>query len=80
MRRLNREEYRNTIRDLLQVDYQPEDFPTDEVGYGFDNLGDVLSLSPMLMKKFVASAEEIVKKSDCSRIGGQTGQQADAGR
>ncbi len=63
IRRLNREEYRNTIRDLLFVDYQPEDFPNDEVGYGFDNIGDVLSLSPMLMEKFIAAADEIVKKA-----------------
>ena len=46
-RRLNRAEYNNTIRDLVGVDFQPaEDFPSDEVGYGFDNIGDVLSLSP----------------------------------
>ncbi|MDB6151948.1 MAG: Protein of unknown function (DUF1587)/Protein of unknown function (DUF1592)/Protein of unknown [Chthoniobacteraceae bacterium] len=63
LRRLNREEYRNTIRDLLNVDFLPEDFPNDEVGYGFDNIGDVLSLSPMLMEKFVAAADEIVKKA-----------------
>ena len=63
VRRLNRDEYRNTIRDLLRVDYSPEDFPNDEVGYGFDNIGDVLSLSPMLMEKFLAAAEEIAQKA-----------------
>ena len=42
LRRLNRSEYNNTIRDLFGVDYQPAaDFPNDEVGYGFDNIGDV---------------------------------------
>ncbi len=63
IRRLNREEYRHTIRELLGVDYSPEDFPTDEVGYGFNNIGDVLSLSPMLMEKYLAAAEEIVRKA-----------------
>ena len=63
IRRLNREEYKNTVRDLLGVKYEPEDFPNDEVGYGFDNIGDVLSLSPMLMEKFVAAAAEIAGKA-----------------
>ena len=63
IRRLNREEYRNTIRDLLKVDFYPEDFPNDEVGYGFDNIGDVLSLSPMLMEKYLAAAETVARKA-----------------
>ncbi len=63
IRRLNREEYRNTIRDLLHVDFQPDDFPNDEVGYGFDNIADVLSLPPLLMEKFLAAAEEITSKA-----------------
>ncbi len=63
IRRLNKEEYKNTIRDLLGVHFEPEDFPNDEVGYGFDNIGDVLSLPPMLMEKYLAAAEEIVQKA-----------------
>ncbi|HET6409685.1 MAG TPA: DUF1587 domain-containing protein, partial [Chthoniobacteraceae bacterium] len=63
LRRLNKDEYRRTIHDLLKVDYQPEDFPNDEVGYGFNNIGDVLSLSPLLMEKYLAAAEEIAKKA-----------------
>jgi hypothetical protein len=63
IRRLNREEYKNTIRDLMGVDFEPEDFPNDEVGYGFDNIGDVLSLPPMLMEKYIAAADEIVHKA-----------------
>jgi hypothetical protein len=60
MRRLNRVEYRNTIRDLVGHDYQPAaDFPGDDVGYGFDNIGDVLSLPPLLMEKYLAAAAEI---------------------
>lgn len=59
-RRLNRVEYNNTIRDLLAVDLRPaNDFPTDDEGYGFDNIGDVLSLSPVLMEKYLSAAEKI---------------------
>ena len=57
-RRLNRAEYNNTIRDLLGVDFRPaEDFPQDDSGYGFDNIGDVLTLSPLLMEKYLSAAE-----------------------
>ncbi len=42
--RLNREEYSNTVRDLLGVDFAAdEEFPADDSGYGFDNIGDVLT-------------------------------------
>jgi hypothetical protein len=59
-RRLNRAEYNNTVRDLLGVDFRPaDDFPQDDSGYGFDNIGDVLSLSPVLMEKYLAAAEKI---------------------
>ena len=61
-RRLNRAEYNNTVRDLLGVSVRPADeFPTDDSGYGFDNIGDVLSLSPMLMEKYMAAAKEVSK-------------------
>jgi hypothetical protein len=64
MRRLNRTEYNNTIRDLVGVDFKPaNDFPADDVGYGFDNIGDVLSLSPVLMERYLAAAERIVKEA-----------------
>ena len=59
-RRLNRAEYNNTIRDLLGVALRPaDDFPVDDSGYGFDNIGDVLSLSPMLMEKYLSAARKI---------------------
>ena len=58
VRRLNRSEYNNTIRDLFGLDLRPADrFPSDEVGAGFDNNGDVLSLSPMLIEKLIEAAE-----------------------
>ncbi|MFT4589140.1 MAG: hypothetical protein ACI9VS_001382 [Candidatus Binatia bacterium] len=64
IRRLNRAEYNNTIRDLVGVDFKPaKDFPVDEVGYGFDNIGDVLSLSPILMEKYLAAAEQVATKA-----------------
>ncbi len=64
LRRLNASEYRNTIRDLVGVDYKPaENFPADDVGYGFDNIGDVLTLPPLLMEKYVFAAEEISEKA-----------------
>jgi len=60
IRRLNRTEYKNTIRDLMGVNYEPADqFPGDDVGYGFDNIADVLSLPPILMEKYLQAAEEI---------------------
>jgi hypothetical protein len=62
VRRLNRAEYNNTIRDLLAVDTRPaDDFPHDDSGYGFDNIGDVLSLSPVLMERYVIAAERIAR-------------------
>jgi mono/diheme cytochrome c family protein len=55
--RLNRTEYDRAIRDLLDVDFRPaDDFPADDSGHGFDNISDVLSLSPMLLEKYVAAA------------------------
>lgn len=64
IRRLNRAEYNNTIRDLLGVDFEPaKDFPSDDVGYGFDNIGDVLSLPPLLMEKYLNAAEAIAEKA-----------------
>jgi len=64
IRRLNRAEYNNTIRDLVGVDFHPaDDFPSDDVGYGFDNIGDVLTLPPILMEKYLAAAESIAKRA-----------------
>src|SRR5438874_5348640 len=64
IRRLNRVEYNNTIRDLVGVDFQPaDDFPADDSGYGFDNIGDVLSLPPVLLEKYLAAAQKILNKA-----------------
>src|SRR5688572_6321218 len=62
VRRLNRVEYRNTVKDLLDVDYNTDhEFPPDDTGFGFDNIGDALTTSPMLMEKYVAAAQTIIK-------------------
>jgi len=63
-RRLNRAEYSNTIRDLLGVDFRAErDFPSDDSGHGFDNIGDVLTISPILMEKYLTAAERIAARA-----------------
>jgi hypothetical protein len=62
--RLNRDEYRNTLRDLLGIDpavYDiAEDLPQDDVGYGFDNIADVLTVSPLHMEAYLDAAERAV--------------------
>ncbi|MCU0719875.1 MAG: DUF1592 domain-containing protein, partial [Pirellula sp.] len=64
IRRLNRTEYANTIRDLMGIDFNADVvFPPDDTGFGFDNIGDALSLSPMLVEKYLAAATEIVDRS-----------------
>jgi hypothetical protein len=63
-RRLNRTEFNNTVRDLVYVDFNAgDDFPSDEVGYGFDNIGDVLSLPPILMERYLAASDSIMKRA-----------------
>jgi cytochrome c5 len=64
LRRLNRVEYRNTIRDLMGIDFDTSDeFPADDSGYGFDNVGDALSVSPLLMEKYLNAADAIVTRA-----------------
>ncbi len=58
LRRLNRLEYGNAVRALLGVHLRLErDLPPDDAGYGFDTIGDVLSLPPMLLEKYLDAAE-----------------------
>jgi len=64
IRRLNRVEYRYTVEDLLGARFPVEDhFPPDDAGYGFENVGDVLSLSPLLMEKYLEAARLIVEEA-----------------
>ena len=61
VRRLNRVDYRNTVRELTGVDYDTQkEFPADDTGHGFDNIGDVLTISPMLLEKYLDAAQNIV--------------------
>lgn len=58
--RLNRAEYSNAVRDLLALDIQPGSrLPVDDGGYGFDNIGDVLSMSPMLIERYMSTARMV---------------------
>lgn len=60
MRRLNRVEYQHTVQDLLRIRYNPaDDFPPDDTGYGYDTIGEVLSLSPIMLEKYADAAERI---------------------
>ncbi|MBK7404651.1 MAG: DUF1592 domain-containing protein [Phycisphaerales bacterium] len=63
--RLNKPEYRNTLRDLLGIDPSRVDLaaelPADDTGYGFDNIADVLSMSPMQMELYLDAAERAVE-------------------
>jgi len=65
VRRLNREEYRNSIRDLVgDVKVDPAaDLPPDDTGYGFDTIGDVLSMSPSLLEKYVIAADRVLSEA-----------------
>ncbi len=64
IRRLNRVEYRNTIRDLTGFDFNvEEELPTDDTGYGFDTIGDVLTMSPLLLEKYIRAAEKITAEA-----------------
>ena len=58
--RLNRAEYRNAVRDLLGLDLDhARDLPADDSGYGFDNIGDVLTVSPLHVEKYVSAARRV---------------------
>jgi mono/diheme cytochrome c family protein len=64
VRRLYRVEYKNTIHDLIGVDYDASsEFPSDDTGHGFDNNGDVLTLSPLLLEKYLIAANAIVSRA-----------------
>jgi len=63
-RRLNRTEYNNTVRDLLDVDFNAsENFPADDIGHGFDNIGDVLSVSPVHLERYLDAADGIAERA-----------------
>ncbi len=60
LHRLNRAEYANAIRDLLALEVDvAELLPADDIGYGFDNIGDVLTVSPLLLERYLSAASKI---------------------
>ena len=60
IRRLNRTEYANAVRDLLQLDFPYADqLPQDTVAAGFDNIGDALSMSPLLLETYLKVARRV---------------------
>jgi mono/diheme cytochrome c family protein len=60
LHRLNRTEYGNAVRDLLALEIDvAELLPADDIGYGFDNIGDVLQVSPVLMERYLSAARRI---------------------
>ncbi|MBX3468363.1 MAG: DUF1592 domain-containing protein [Planctomycetes bacterium] len=62
LRRLNRAEYDHTVQDMLRVDLAPaRAFPDDDVGYGFDTIGDVLAIPPLLLEKYLAAGEAVAR-------------------
>lgn len=64
LRRMNRAEYDNTIRDLVGVDFQPsEKFPEDPPAGGFDNIGQALTMSPMQVELYYAAARQILDRA-----------------
>lgn len=64
VRRLSRTEYRHAARDLFGVGCDAADaFPADDLGYGFDNIGDALSTSTLHVEKYLAAAEEIARRT-----------------
>jgi hypothetical protein len=63
LRRLNRAEYQNTVRDLFGMELVlTDDFPADDTAHGFDNVAEGLSLSPLLMEKYLAAAERALAR------------------
>ena len=64
IRRLNRQEYNNTIRDLTGLDLHLADgFPPDEIGFGYDNVGSALNISPVHVEKYLDAAESALRKA-----------------
>ncbi len=64
IRRLNRQEYNNTIRDLLGLDLHLADsFPPDDIGFGYDNVGSALNMSPLHVEKYLDAAELALQKA-----------------
>ena len=63
--RLSRFQYANAIRDLIALDIDVASLlPADDSGYGFDNIGDVLTVSPMLVERYLSAAGKMALEND----------------
>lgn len=62
MRRLNRVEYRNSIKELTGIDFDISNFPQDPPAGGFDNIGSALTFSPMQMELYLEAAQQVMAK------------------
>ncbi|HUL83661.1 MAG TPA: DUF1587 domain-containing protein, partial [Gammaproteobacteria bacterium] len=66
-RRLTRTEYENAIRDLLALDHLPSEIdyelllPADNASSGFDNIADLLFVSPVVMERYIAAAQKLAR-------------------
>ena len=92
LRRLNRTEYDNTVRDLLGTTQRPaRDFPADDTGYGFDNIADVLSIPPVQLELYERAAtalaaeamavpsEAVILRQEAEALEGEVGGATDGG-
>ena len=69
VRRMNRVEYANAVRDLLAIDVDfSKELPVDDTGYGFDNIADVLTVSPTLMDRYINVAGKICRPGRPGRL------------
>ena len=65
VRRLTRVEYANTIRDLFYFDdFKADDLPPDDIGYGFDNIADLLTVSSGHLEQYLKTAEQAIAQLD----------------
>jgi mono/diheme cytochrome c family protein len=75
IRRMNRTEYANAVRDLIGMDIDvSKSLPVDDTGYGFDNIADILTVSPTLMDRYVNVAGKLARLAtgQASRKAGTT--------
>ena len=71
LHRVNRAEYANAIRDLLALDIDVTSLlPPDDSGYGFDNIADLLGVSPVLLERYLSAALKIAPLAVGDTAGG----------
>ena len=67
VRRLSKVEYANTVRDLFYFkEFKADDLPPDDIGYGFNNIADLLSISPNQLELYLNTAEQAIAQLDAT--------------